>query len=381
MKLKNKKILSLILSGSLVLSLAGCQSTNNTANESSKGEAQVEQASTKIVVDHEGVEVEVPTKIDRVVVGNTLPLASILSVYLGGAEKIVGLHPASMTAAESGLLSEVYPEILEAETDFINGSEINIEELLKLDPDIVIGVPKEQAQTLRQAGIPAVTLSVSNWDYDVLETYDEWIALFDQIFGKSEVSEKVSEYSKEVSKLIEERVSTIDEKDKKKVLFLYKYDDEAIATSGGNFFGQYWCDAVNAVNVAQDSTETGAININMEQVYEWNPDVIIMTNFTSYQPEDLYNDAISGDDWSTVNAVKNGQVYKMPLGLYRTFTPGADTPVTLQWFAKTVYPELFEDVNLEKVTKTYYKDYQNIDMTDEQIKSMYNPSRDSAEGL
>jgi len=381
MKLKNKKILSLILTGALVFSLAGCQSTNNTADESTKEETQVEKAATKIVVDHAGVEVEVPTKIDRIVVGNTLPLAAALSVYLGGAEKIVGMHPASMGAAESGLLGEIYPEILEAETDFINGSDINIEELLKLDPDIVIGVPKDQAETLRKAGIPAVTLSVSNWEYDVLETYDEWIALFDQIFGESEVSQKVSEYSKEISELIQERVSTIAEEDKKKVLFLYKYDDEAISTSGGNFFGQYWCDATGTINVAQDSAETGAININMEQVYEWNPDVIIMTNFTSYQPEDLYNNAISGDDWSTVNAVKNGQVYKMPLGLYRTFTPGADTPVTLQWFAKTVYPELFEDINLEEVTKSYYKDYQNIDMTDEQIESMYNPSRESADGL
>ena len=305
MKLRNKKILSLILMGSLVLGLVGCQSTNNTSDESSKGETQVEEAATKIVVDHAGVEVEVPTKIDRIVVGNTLPLASVLSVYLGGAEKIVGMHPASMGAAESGLLSEIYPEILEAETDFINGSEINIEELLKLDPDIVIGVGAEQAEALRQAGIPAVTLSVSNWDYDVVETYDQWNDLCDQIFGESEITERISEYSKEAYKLIQERVSTLAEEDKKKVLFLFNYDDETMSTSGPTFFGQYWCDATGAINVAQNSTETGAININMEQVYEWNPDVIIMTNFTSAQPEDLYNNTISGDDWSTVSAVKN----------------------------------------------------------------------------
>ena len=381
MKIKNKKILSLILTGSLTLGLVGCQSTNNTTDESTKEETKVEKAATKTVVDHAGVEVEVPTKIDRIVVGNTLPLAAALSVYLGGAEKIVGMHPASMGAAESGLLGEVYPEILEAETDFINGSDINIEQLLKLDPDIVIGVGAEQAEALRKAGIPAVTLSVSNWDYNVVETYDEWNDLFDQIFGESEVTERISEYSNKAYNLIQERVSTLAEEEKKKVLFLFNYDDESMTTSGPTFFGQYWCDATGAINVAQDSTEVGSISINMEQVYEWNPDVIIMTNFTSAQPEDLYNNAISGDDWSTVSAVKNGQVYKMPLGLYRTYTPGADTPVTLQWFAKTVYPELFEDINMEEVTKSYYKDYHNIDMTDDQIESMYNPSRDSADGL
>ena len=380
MKIKYKKILSFILTGSLILSSVGCQSTN-TSEESSKTEIQVEESSTRIVVDHEGVEVEIPTNIDRIVVGNTLPLASVLSVYLGGAEKIVGLHPASMSAAESGLLSEIYPEILEAKTDFINGSEINIEELLKLDPDIVIGVPKDQAETIRKAGIPALTLSVSNWDYDVVETYVQWNNLFDEIFGESEITEKVSEYSKEAYEIIQERVSTIAEENKKKVLILYKYDDKTITTSGQNFFGQYWTDATGSINVAQDITGNNAININMEQVYAWNPDVIIITNFTSVQPEDLYNNTIDGEDWSTVSAVQNGQVYKMPLGLYRTFTPGADTPVTLQWFAKTIYPELFEDINIEEVTKSYYKDYHNIDMTNEQIESMYNPSRESADGL
>lgn len=40
------------------------------------------------------------------------------------------------------------------------------------------------------------------------------------------------------------------------------------------------------------------------------PDVIILTNFTPTQPEDLYHNAVGGDDWSTVKAVQDKQVYK-----------------------------------------------------------------------
>lgn len=378
MKLKKKKLLSVILSGLLTFSFLGCQNTNNT--ETTKGESNVEVSETKTVVDHEGVEVEVPGEINRIVVGNTWPLASVLSVYLGGAEKIVGLHPASMGAAANGLLKEVYPEILNAKTDFIKDSQINIEELLKLNPDIVIGVGKEDAEAIRKAGIPAVTVSVSNWNYNVLETYDQWISLFDQIFGESEISKKISQYSQEAYDFIQERVSKLTEAEKKKVLILHRYDDKTMTTSGANFFGQYWTDATGSINVGQDIKESGIININMEQVYEWNPDIVIISNFTGAQPEDLYNNAIGGHDWSTISAIQNGQVYKMPLGLYRTFTPGADTPVTLQWFAKTIYPELFEDLDIKQITKDYYKNYYNIDMTDEQIERMYNPPRESATG-
>ena len=371
--MKIKKLLSLSLVALLLLAFVGCQST-------SKEETQSTEATTKIIVDHAGAEVEIPTEVNRVVVSNPVPLTSVLTVYLGGAEKIVGLHPTAMSAAENGLLGEIYPELLDAETTFINGSDFNVEELLKIDPDVVIGVPKDQAEILREAGIPAVTVSYTDWDFNVLETYDAWIKLFDQIFGQSTTTEKVSEYSKEAYELIQEKVSTISEEDKKKILFLFNYDENNMTTSGPNHYGQYWAEAIGAINVGQDSLEPEAISVNMEQIYEWNPDVIILTNFTSAQPEDLYNNAIGGDDWSTISAVQNGEVYKMPLGLYRTYTPGSDTPVTLQWLAKTVYPELFEDVNIKDVTKDYYKTYHNIDMTEEQIKNMYNPPRESANG-
>ncbi|MBQ6885974.1 MAG: ABC transporter substrate-binding protein [Lachnospiraceae bacterium] len=404
-----KKLVSMILTGVLVLSLTACGNTNTASDaaesttvgveesavteESSETETtgettaeettaeeeteSTESAATKTIVDHDGVEMEIPTEINRIVV-NAWQLPAPLAVYLGGAEKIVGIAPASMVAAENSVLSDIYTEILNASTSFNQGGEINIEELLKLDPDIVIGVSGEQAQSIRDAGIPAVSFSVSQWDYDLIETNDEWIKLFDQIFGGSELSNNVAEYSKQVHAAIQEKVSTLAEEDKKKVMFLFTYSDSTMTTSGKSFFGQSWCDLIGAVNVGEEIETVGSASINMEQVYEWNPDVIIITNFTSAQPEDLYNNTIGSDDWSTVNAVKNGQVYKMPLGWYRSYTPGVDTPITLQWLAQTVYPELFGDVDIEQVAKDYFKDYYEIELTDEQMENMFNPSSEAS---
>lgn len=376
-----KKLVSMILTGALVLSLTACGNTNTASDEAESTTVSVEESAvteeTKTIVDHDGVEMEIPTEINRIVV-NAWQLPAPLAVYLGGAEKIVGIAPASMVAAENSVLSDIYPEILNASTSFNQGGEINIEELLKLDPDIVIGVSGEQAQSIRDAGIPAVSFSVSQWDYDLIETNDEWIKLFDQIFGGSELSNNVAEYSRQVHAAIQEKVSTLAEEDEKKVMFLFTYSDSTMTTSGKSFFGQSWCDLIGAVNVGEEIETVGSASINMEQVYEWNPDVIIITNFTSAQPEDLYNNTIGSDDWSTVNAVKNGQVYKMPLGWYRSYTPGVDTPVTLQWLAQTVYPELFGDVDIEQVAKDYFKDYYEIELTDEQMENMFHPSSEAS---
>ena len=90
-----------------------------------------------------------------------------------------------------------------------------------------------------------------------------------------------------------------------------------LASSGAKFFGQWWCDAVGAVNVAQELTTDNSVEVNMEQVYAWNPDTIVVTNFTAAQPEDLMNNTIGNYDWNTVAAIQNGRVFKMPLGMYR----------------------------------------------------------------
>ena len=53
------------------------------------------------------------------------------------AEKLVGISPVSMSAAKAGLLGELYPEILDADTSFFENNELNIESLLTLEPDLV----------------------------------------------------------------------------------------------------------------------------------------------------------------------------------------------------------------------------------------------------
>ena len=339
---------------------------------------------SRVITDEDGNKVTIPDKIERVAVVGILPLPSVMTVFLGSAEKLVGIPPASMGAAKAGLLGELFPEILKAKTDYTAGLDLNIEELMKLRPDVVFCHTnyEEMKKKLKNAGIPAVAFSSTKWDYDVLRTYDEWIDTLSQIFPEAAKSKEVSAYSKEVYDLIQKKVKDIKPEKRKKVLFIFQYDDKRIITSGRNFFGQYWCDAVGAVNAAEEiKADNSNALITMEQVYKWNPDVIFITNFTPALPEDLYKNKIGGDDWSLVKAVKNKAVYKMPLGVYRSYTPGADTPVTLLWIAQKVYPDLFKDVDIKKDVRDYYKKLYGITLTEKQIDRMYNQGRDSSAGF
>lgn len=344
--------------------------------------ALIPAADARKITDDMGRSVNVPDKVERVVVANIFPYASVATVYLGGADKIVGIHPVSMSAAKGGLLGEIYPEILKADTSFMKGASLNVEALMKLRPDVVFvnAGDANNIKAIENAGMNAVAVSASKWDYDVLTTYDHWLATLQSIFPERKTADKAALISKKTLAFVQKRVKGLKEKERKRVLFLFQYGDKRIVTSGKHFFGQYWCDAIGAKNAAESvKADNANAVISMEQIYAWNPDVVFVTNFTPALPADLYSNKLH--DWSQVKAVKDKQVYKLPLGIYRSYTPSADTPMTLLWMAKTVYPELFKDVSVPKEVKSYYKDLYGIKLTDAQVASIYEPRANRADGF
>ena len=360
-----KKLIALLL---VLVLLAGCAPAATVEN-------------TRTVIDHDGVSVTLPEKVERIVVCDILPLPSVLAVFFDSAEKIVGMSGTSMSAAKNGLLGELYPEILDAETNFIDGSTVNAEELMKLQPDVVFynASRKELGEQLRKAGFPAVAISVNKWDYDCIETLNQWAALLGEIFPENDRREAVAAYSGKIYNLVQDRVREIPER--KQVLFLYQYSEANLLTSGQKFFGQWWADAIGAENVAHELSTDNSVSVNMEQVYAWNPEMVFITNFTTAGPDDLYENTVGVYDWSGIQAVQERQVYKMPLGMYRSYTPGADTPVTLLWMAKTAYPELFADIDILEETKAYYREVFGVELTDTQAASIFAPDSDAGSGF
>ena len=336
---------------------------------------------THTITDQDGFQVELPLDVQRVVVCDILPLPSVLTVFFDSGEKIVGMSGTSMSAAENGLLGQLYPEVLDAETGFIDGSTVNVEELMKLQPDVVFynASRRELGEQLRNAGFPAVAISVNKWEYDSIETLNQWIALLSEIFPENAKTEVVESYSRQVYDLVQSRVAELPERER--VLFLYQYSETNMLTSGAKFFGQWWADAIGAVNVAGELTTDNSVAVNMEQVYAWDPSLIFITNFTTAGPADLYGNTVGAYDWSGIDAVKNERVYKMPLGMYRSYTPGVDTPVTLLWLAKTAYPELFADIDVVASAKDYYHQVFGVELTDEQAASIFTPAADAGSGF
>ncbi|WP_311482034.1 ABC transporter substrate-binding protein [uncultured Anaerococcus sp.] len=399
-----KKVLAMSMALALAFNFAACKSEKKAEEKDTKAERTAESINEQVkeakeeqekndyekvdkdgkrtIVDMASNKVTIPDKVNSCVVISIYPLSAAISNYLGSAEKIIGMDQFAQQAAKVGLLGKLYPEILNAKTDFVDGENINIESIMKLKPDVVFYFARntKHKEMLENAGIPAIAMEAQGRHYNCIETFNDWFKVFKQVWPHEGLdSDKITDYANKVYDKVQERVKDIPEEEKVKALSIFRYTDSDLMVSGKNFFGNWWIEAAGGKNVADGIDVNGPQPASMEDIYKWDPDVIMLTNFSPAQPENLYENTF-GDKWENVAAVKNKRVHKMPLASYRTFTPGVDTPVTLLWVAQTLYPEKFSDIDIKKEFHDYYKDFFNVDLTDEDLENIVNPPKEAGKG-
>ncbi len=336
-------------------------------------------AEEKVVTDQLGREVTIPGKIERVVTGGILPYFSTWYVATNSTKEIVGMHPNSYNAAKNSILSKISPDVLNAETSYIQNGEVNVEELLKIDPQLYVEISTDEdsINKVTEAGIPVVAVkAIDAAAAEPLATFNSWLTLTSKITGTTDRADRFLQEGKKVQSELDAKLKDVAKEDKPRALILFMHNDKSITVGGSNFFGNQWLNATGAIDVAEKDVQ-GRKEVNMEQIYSWNPDIIYITNFTETQPEDLLENKVDGQDWSQVKAVQDGKVYKIPLGIYRWFPPSGDAPLMLKWMAQKNHPALFT-YKIEDEIKTYYKDFYEFDVTDEEIHDILNPSSDAA---
>ena len=165
-----KKIWSLVLT-LLVLCMAGSALADGTHT----------------VVDHGGNEVEVPDKITRVVIDQIPILSTYMSYFGGEAPYIVGFCGSFKTTISETVLKNIAPELMETADTVYAQSDLNIEEIMKLEPDVILynANNASHAEILKASGIPCVGFATvgASTEADPIERYAQWLKLLEDVFG------------------------------------------------------------------------------------------------------------------------------------------------------------------------------------------------------
>lgn len=328
---------------------------------------------TQTVVDRMGRAVTVPTEINRIVT-HFLPFPSAWFISTGSAKEIVGMHPDSKQVAERSLLGRIAPDVLNADTGFTEGNTVNVEELLRLSPDIFVSYETMPAiADVERIGIPVVAMDVlSNSGGNVIQTYGGWLELLGELAGQRERAADIIAYANDALARTRARIAEIAEEDRPGALFFARLEENSLKINSAGHFGHFWVTEGGSRNLAPEGLPPLA-DIDMEQIYNLNPEVIFISNFSPTKPEDLYENRVPGQDWSHVKAVQNKRVYKVPEGIFQWYPPSADAPLMLQWIAQVTHPDMFNDYKIESVIHDYYQRFYSYDLSAEEIALILDP--------
>ena len=367
--MKVKKLVALVLAALMVFSLCACGKEETPAPS---------QENTEIVVtDMIGREVTVtPGSYKRVVCIGAGALR--MYSYIGDVDLLSGVEDIdNTTLSERPMMfdSVARPYVLAYGETFnklpscgVGGpmaQAAEAEKILSCNPDIVISefedVDKSNALQ-EQLGVPVITLSAgAKGVFD--EKFSGSMTLLGKIFGQETKAETLNKFVADQKAAIEAKVKDIPEEDKPGVYIcgLGNWGTTNHLMTAEN----YVCLQVAGVkNVVSGLGIQGVGEIEEEKFVDLGKDmdIIIMDAAAVKNIKPLY--AEDNTMFDTCKAWQNGEVYlEMAYNAYYT---NFEIALINTWFiAKTVYPELFSDVDMTAKTNEVTKAFLGAELAEE----------------
>jgi len=348
MKLSNPLLLGATALSLLVMTACG-NTTSHQSSQQTQASRQQKQSS-----QHS----------KRIIVTSPCP-GTTFYAFKEGREGIIGISDWLYKDGNKKILNAVIPETKKVNTSFITSDfKVNLESLINLKPDIIFYYHNYQNDGLQRAHVPAVDLGGKDQNPKTLQVL--WEKKFCQTLGLPQ-SHKYAQAWQHTEQLVKPH-----KKDHHlKVLYINRLGKQIVVSAPGTT-QDYYLKAAGLTNAATNLNVKGDagrfVNVSMEQIYQWNPDMIII-NFGS--ANDLLQNKISGQDWSKLKAVREQKVYSSPVGLHTWGNLGGDSPLMPLWLTNLVDPQAISQQKLRKETKKYYQKMFDYTLSDSMIDQIF----------
>jgi iron complex transport system substrate-binding protein len=347
--------------------LSNAPSTNSVTVTSS---TTVNAVYGRAIIDAKGTLIKIPaaSQINRV--ADLWGDHAIVDILCGVGDKLVATFYANQ---QNPMFKKLLPQ-----TPAINTTS-NVEELLKLDPDIVIWTNINDAASMtamENAGLLVVRLYYS---HNLDEMFYN-IRMTGWIFGPDAYAKANAylDYFNGIYSMVSSRTSQIADADKPTVLSFVRANNLNGIYTGGEIVST-WTNICGAKMFASDYTTSITQTVNLEQILAWNPDIIIIgRNALSSPPGSQgVTEIMSNPDWSTITAVKTSSVYNTPMGIYDWTVSTMELPLTLLWGAQHFHPDLFTDVNIRTEMTHFFQTFFGYTLSDAEINAILNGTPDA----
>lgn len=356
-----KKIVSMIVVSVMAMSLCAC--TGKADQSASAGGSSVQQSeefteqlstdsaaeseaesteepATRIITDSTGRDLEIPSRVESIVCVGVGALR--YSCYMDAADLVVGVEDYEVKEGMSRLYNYVnFDKFKDLPVTGTNG-EPNIEEIITAGPQVIVmsSYASADADDLQaKSGIPVVMVPGSDTTLD--DNAYETIRIMGELYGKEDRAQELTAYLKGIQKDLDDRTADIPEEDKPSVYVAGVSFKGAHGFEGTEaYYGPF--ELIHANNLANTTDQTGAFDIDLEQVLTWDPEII----FLDFNGMSLINEdyADNPDYYQNLTAVKEGKVYSQIS--FRSSASNLETALADAYYAACImYPEQFSDID------------------------------------
>jgi len=318
---------------------------------------------TTMFTDSAGRTVEVPRDITRVA-----PSGSVATMILAT------LCPDYMVSVSGTPSSNQYKYLPENLFDlpttgqlYGSKSTINLESLLKAEPQIIIdlgdrkdSIASDMDSVQKTTGIATVFLEA-----DLAHIAGAYRTM-GTLLGLEERAEAIASFIDETMAMAAENSLKIAETDRKSVMY-------TSGTSGlnTNAYGSTQAQVIeiigarNAVIVDNISNAGGGNVINLEQLYNFDPEIILFAGAS------IYNTVSKMAPWQDLSAIKSGAYYEIPVQPYNWMSspPSINMVLGVWWLGNLLYPEIY-DYDMCAVAQRAYLLLWDYELADEEAQEL-----------
>lgn len=323
------------LAAVMISALAGCGTGGSAQNGGSTAQ------NTRTVTDSAGRTVAIPETVERIVCVNVGALR--YTCYLGAQDLVVGVEDYEQQERSLTRLYNYVNYDAFASLPVVGGNgDPYPESIIAAGPDVIVAAAftADDADDLQsRTGIPVVVVPGSDTTLD--DNAFATIRLMGEVYGREERAEELTAYLEGVRDDLEQRTAGIPEEERPSVYvggvsFKGVHGFEGTEANYGPFV------LIHANNLADTTGQSGAFDIDLEQVLAWDPDVI----FLDFNGMSLINEdyAKNPDFYQGFTAVQEGRVYSQIS--FRSSASNLETALADAYYAATIlYPEQFADVD------------------------------------
>ena len=325
-------------------------------------------AAPRIISDSLGRQVVIPAEIHRVI--STCPTTTTI-VYMLAPEKLLGWN----FKADTRNMPSRYAA-LPVVGGWFGPWSGNYETMIHMQPDVILyetlfddpdgGSLKVLLERQRKFGAIPVVGVFGSGDLPCLE---KCISLIGDILKTRKKAGELVAFHQDIMRLVSERIAEIPQEDRIRVYYAERPDGLSTDPSGSRHSALIsMCGGIN-VAVCPLKQGMGLSRVSMEQVLQWNPQLIIA------EQAHILHAIKKSSLWSGIEAVRKNRIHVPPRGPLCWFDrpPGAGTILGILWTAETFYPEKFRDIDLRDLTRRFYKDFYHYPLTDIELDRLLSP--------